>query len=713
MASINLTNYDLILAPNAWSKGNGTVAQYNGNFPAYPNGIACVMTGYNAAEGYKPNTSDGYIEHYSHLGFIRCPIAWTLTDTSKNTIEIWYRHKNNATADTYLWGNYTDIPRATYAFINRYGIANSNRITYYCGTAIWRTDVSLVDGELYHLVFIKDEETLAIYINGAVTGYDSYNGTYSDGNVVLASTTDFGSIIAASNGVNGQLLWLGISTSAAFDITRISTNYAEGPDGGYVGVNTSDVMDLIDLVVTFDSQGGSTVSSQSGIYNELITEPTDPMRIGYIFGGWYTEIEYTNLWNFSTDTITTAITLYAKWIETNIIGTEYKQDYITICGAPQPIRFGTGRKIDLINFLPDYLKETETSDLLKFFEDYLNELFDGLEGMTQTETLQSTSASSLTNLKVGSVHNITWTDIIDTSAVNIQLTTDNEATWSYIISSVFNDDTYEVYNSYSWTVLNIPSTQCKFKITSNTDSNVYAISDLFEISNTNSTSNATVIKYNTPENITTNKISILEKINRLTETHDPDLIDLDYIQYFANNLGYNVNINRGELGTIATTDFGVCSGTNVDKYLRFVIRELPNWYKIKTTRNAVKVMLYSFGLIGDISQYFADKYSTSGNWVAPDYSMESESLSNISNDKFPTPHFIIWIDLNQSTSDLSFDFNNRNQIINAVESIKPINTVFRNLGAYFRDIINLYVGINTRFMRYIKVENDGYADFWA
>ena len=37
---------------------------------------------------------------------------------------------------------------------------------------------------------------------------------------------------------------------------------------------------------------------------------------------------------------------------------------------------------------------------------------------------------------------------------------------------------------------------------------------------------------------------------------------------------------------------------NEDKYLRFIISNLPTWYKIKTTRNSIRIMLFSFGIIG-------------------------------------------------------------------------------------------------------------------
>jgi len=65
--------------------------------------------------------------------------------------------------------------------------------------------------------------------------------------------------------------------------------------------------------ITFDSQGGSVVSSQMVEYGEKVTEPPDPTRTGYTFGGWYTESGCTNAWDFATDTVTSGMTLYAKW----------------------------------------------------------------------------------------------------------------------------------------------------------------------------------------------------------------------------------------------------------------------------------------------------------------------------------------------------------------------------------------------------------------
>ena len=67
------------------------------------------------------------------------------------------------------------------------------------------------------------------------------------------------------------------------------------------------------ITVTFDSQGGSAVDSQIVSDDEKVTKPTTPTKEGYNFGGWYKESECTNVWDFDTDTVTSDVTLFAKW----------------------------------------------------------------------------------------------------------------------------------------------------------------------------------------------------------------------------------------------------------------------------------------------------------------------------------------------------------------------------------------------------------------
>ena len=64
--------------------------------------------------------------------------------------------------------------------------------------------------------------------------------------------------------------------------------------------------------VTFDADGGSSVSEQSVLDGKKVTKPTDPTKPGYIFDGWFIGDEE---WSFDSDVVTTDITVKAAWVE--------------------------------------------------------------------------------------------------------------------------------------------------------------------------------------------------------------------------------------------------------------------------------------------------------------------------------------------------------------------------------------------------------------
>ena len=70
--------------------------------------------------------------------------------------------------------------------------------------------------------------------------------------------------------------------------------------------------------VTFDSNGGSDVAMMTDVmYGDLIPEPESPTREGYIFSGWYSDVNCTYLWNFDTMQVPQSMTLYAGWEPNN------------------------------------------------------------------------------------------------------------------------------------------------------------------------------------------------------------------------------------------------------------------------------------------------------------------------------------------------------------------------------------------------------------
>ncbi len=107
------------------------------------------------------------------------------------------------------------------------------------------------------------------------------------------------------------------------DPTRASANFK----GWYQSLQDSEPFDFDTLItkditlyakwenvymVTFNVDGGTTISSQEIENGQKAEQPIDPTKEHYSFAGWYTNANLTNEFNFNTP-ITGSMTLYAKW----------------------------------------------------------------------------------------------------------------------------------------------------------------------------------------------------------------------------------------------------------------------------------------------------------------------------------------------------------------------------------------------------------------
>jgi uncharacterized repeat protein (TIGR02543 family) len=92
-------------------------------------------------------------------------------------------------------------------------------------------------------------------------------------------------------------------------------------------------------IVEFESNGGSSVPNQMLNSGDCVIEPNVPTRDGYIFNGWYSDIERTILWNFDTP-VENSMVLYADWIAdkseaeiTSMVPTDSGSSAITISSS--------------------------------------------------------------------------------------------------------------------------------------------------------------------------------------------------------------------------------------------------------------------------------------------------------------------------------------------------------------------------------------------
>ncbi|WP_318786618.1 InlB B-repeat-containing protein, partial [Methanimicrococcus hacksteinii] len=70
----------------------------------------------------------------------------------------------------------------------------------------------------------------------------------------------------------------------------------------------------LEYTITYNSNGGSSVSSQTVPINGIFTEPSAPTKYGYNFGGWYTDNgTFNNLYDFNARAVSN-VNVYAKWV---------------------------------------------------------------------------------------------------------------------------------------------------------------------------------------------------------------------------------------------------------------------------------------------------------------------------------------------------------------------------------------------------------------
>jgi len=128
-------------------------------------------------------------------------------------------------------------------------------------------------------------------------GYGTSYGSFDAGDLGgWWSTTERNASLAVYGGMHYNLEIVG------------SHSYGKG---GQFSVRC--VHDYLTVTVTFNSQNGTSVNSQTINPGGKVSEPSAPTRTDYTFGGWYKEPGCVNAWDFAVDVVTATTTLYAKW----------------------------------------------------------------------------------------------------------------------------------------------------------------------------------------------------------------------------------------------------------------------------------------------------------------------------------------------------------------------------------------------------------------
>ena len=134
--------------------------------------------------------------------------------------------------------------------------------------------------------------------------------------------TDYGFVWKASSDptIDDNKTSLGDETPASAFSSDLSISFTTGNTYkikayaiNSAGTTLSSTLTVTPQSVTFNSNGGSSVTTKYVNKDAKVTAPSDPTKSGYNFGGWYREAGCTNAWTFGTDEVSQDTTLYAKW----------------------------------------------------------------------------------------------------------------------------------------------------------------------------------------------------------------------------------------------------------------------------------------------------------------------------------------------------------------------------------------------------------------
>lgn len=151
----------------------------------------------------------------------------------------------------------------------------------------------------------------------SLDGTDSSNYTYTYSNqllYVMEPVED--SVNNAKDMINQVINGEKLTSSYSSEVTDVHSVEKYDPiiydDGSSTTDTTVDTTTTTNYTISFDSDGGSSVSSQQVSEGQTATEPNSPTKDGYTFTGWYDN--NGNAYDFSSK-VTSDLTVTAKWQE--------------------------------------------------------------------------------------------------------------------------------------------------------------------------------------------------------------------------------------------------------------------------------------------------------------------------------------------------------------------------------------------------------------
>ena len=116
------------------------------------------------------------------------------------------------------------------------------------------------------------------------------------------------------NSDNGSQDESSVSRKSAFEIYCERFGYDGTEEEWLFDLENGNLDPLPEYTVTFNPDNSKSSFTQEVLFGKNATSPTDPVRIGYTFLGWYyIDGDYYEEWSFNEHRVTDNMTLVAKW----------------------------------------------------------------------------------------------------------------------------------------------------------------------------------------------------------------------------------------------------------------------------------------------------------------------------------------------------------------------------------------------------------------
>lgn len=218
--------------------------------------------------------------------------------------------------EIYLTGIFSisfEIGRVT--TVTKYALLSSGNTINYSTTQAVDIDFNAFDTQTYMGKLVRVESPWIQLTGTGSTNYVKLAGNQNGLQNQIYDSNFIGSTISVYNSNLSVLATTAYSTTALQYINKALYIFLYDSNADYqrfVIIGDQHIETLTTYEVSFDTDGGSSVASQTIVSGRAALEPSDPTWLGYNFEGWYTDDTFTTQFNFSSPINANTI-VYALW----------------------------------------------------------------------------------------------------------------------------------------------------------------------------------------------------------------------------------------------------------------------------------------------------------------------------------------------------------------------------------------------------------------